>query len=77
MYVWPAKGTTMRVLVWVSLVLVLTVVGSAVCLARMIGMPIGGEFWAAILMLGTAVGVLGVGLVVFPEPRFIPVPAGR
>lgn len=74
---WPAKGTTMRVLVWVSLVLVLTVVGSAVCLARMIGMPIGGEFWAAILMLATVVGVLGVGLVVFPEPRFIPVSADR
>jgi hypothetical protein len=75
--VWPAKGTTMRVLVWASLLLVLTVVGSAAGLARMIGMPIGAEFWAAILMLGTAVGVLGIGLVVFPEPRFIPVSAGR
>lgn len=74
---WPAKGTTMRVLVWASLLLVLTVVGSAACLAGMIGLPIGAEFWGGILMLGTAVGVLGVGLIVFPEPRIIPVSAGR
>jgi len=74
--VWPAKGTTMRVLVWASLLLMLTVMGSAGGLAGMIGMPIGAEFWAAILALGTVVGVLGVGLVVFPEPRFTPVRAG-
>lgn len=70
-YVGP-KGMTMRVLVWAGLLLVLTVMGSAAGLFRMIGMPIGAEFWAAILMLATAVGVLGVGLVLFPEPRLLP-----
>lgn len=67
----------MRVLVWAGLLLVLAVIGSTAGLVRMIGMPIGAEFWAAILMLATAVGVLGVGLVLFPEPRLIPVSLDR
>lgn len=74
---WPAKGTTMRVLVWASLLLVLTVIGSAAGLAGMIGMPIGAEFWAAILILAGAVAALGVGLILVPEPRFAPIRVGR
>lgn len=59
----------MRVLVWVSLLLLLSVVGSATGLAGMIGMPIGADVLAAILVLAALVGVMGVALVVVPEPH--------
>jgi hypothetical protein len=60
---------TMRVLVWTSLLLLLTIVGSGAALVRMIGMPIGPELFAAILVLATTVGVMGAALVIEPEAR--------
>jgi hypothetical protein len=63
----------MRVLVWAGMLLLLSVVGSVTGLAGMIGMPIGADLLAALLALGAIVGVMGVALVVVPEPR--PAPA--
>lgn len=59
----------MRVLVLMSMLLLLTVICSVAGLARMVGMPLGGELIAGILLLTALVGGLGVALVVAPEPQ--------
>jgi hypothetical protein len=67
----------MRVLALMSVLLLLTVVCSVAGLARMVGMPLGGEVVFGILMLTTLVGGLGVTLVVVPEGQVVPVQVGR
>ncbi len=64
----------MRVLALMSMLLVLTVVCSVAALVRMIGMPLGGEVIAGIVMLAGVSGGLGVALFLVPDSQLAALP---
>jgi hypothetical protein len=67
----------MRVLVWMGLLLVLTVVCSIAGLAGMVGMPLGELPLTVIVLLTALVGGLGIALVVAPDRQLVPIRVDR
>jgi hypothetical protein len=67
----------MRVLVWMGLLLVLTIVCSVAGLAGMVGMPLGDLPLTVIGLLTALVGGLGVALIVAPDRQLAPLRVDR